>query len=93
MISQLLFLLVFIKVDFKYDGGGEGKGALLTLLLNNEKVGESRIERTVPGRFGIDTFGIGEDSGSPVTHHYKPPFSYQGHIKEVNIDLIPEKKS
>ncbi|MGB5243707.1 MAG: arylsulfatase [Lutimonas sp.] len=85
--------LASIKVDFKYDGGGEGKGALVTLLLNNEKVGESRIERTVPGRFGIDTFGIGEDSGSPVTHHYKPPFSYQGHIKEVNIDLIPEKKS
>jgi arylsulfatase len=64
-----------------------GKGATLTLYLNNEKVGEGRLEATVPARFGIDTFGIGEDSGSHVTHNYKAPNEFQGHIVEVNIEL------
>ncbi|MBP1838615.1 arylsulfatase [Formosa algae] len=79
--------LASVKIDFKYDGGGAGKGGVFTLFVNNEKVGESRIEATVAGRYGIDTFGIGEDSGSPVTHNYKAPFKYQGQIKEVTIDL------
>jgi arylsulfatase len=57
--------------------------------LNNEKVGEAKVKQTVAGRYGIDTFGIGEDSGSPVTHNYKAPFKYQGKIVEVNIALKP----
>jgi arylsulfatase len=32
------------------------------------------MEATVAGRFGIDTFGIGEDTGRPVTYAYEPPF-------------------
>ncbi len=80
--------LASIKLEFDYDGGGVGKGATVTLYVNNKKVGEDRIEHTVPGRFGIDTFGIGEDSGSPVTHAYKPPFAFQGIIIEVNIKLL-----
>ena len=82
--------LASVKVDFNYDGGGKGKGADVMLYVNNEKVGEGRLEATVPARFGIDTFGIGEDSGSPVTHNYKAPNAFKGFIKEVNIDLKPE---
>jgi len=48
--------LASVKVDFKYDGGGAGKGGEFALFLNNEIVSESRIEATVPGRFGINTF-------------------------------------
>ena len=81
-----------IKVDFKYDGGGAGKGGLYTLYVNNEKVGEARIKGTVAGRFGIDTFGIGEDTGSPVTENYKSPFKFEGHINDVIIEIIPVKK-
>lgn len=81
-----------IKVDFKYDGGGAGKGGLYTLYLNNEKVGEARIKGTVAGRFGIDTFGIGEDTGSPVTENYKAPFKFEGHIDDVTIEINPAKK-
>jgi arylsulfatase len=79
-----------VKIDFAYDGGGRGKGGLFTLYLNNEKVGEARVEATVPARFGIDTFGIGEDTGSPVTKSYKAPFTFQGKIAEVNIELKPQ---
>ncbi|WP_053977140.1 arylsulfatase [Mangrovimonas xylaniphaga] len=82
--------LASVKVDFKYDGGGAGKGANVTLYINNEKVGEAKLEHTVPGRFGIDTFGIGEDTGSPVTENYHPPFAYEGKIVEVNIDIAPK---
>ncbi|WP_431241503.1 hypothetical protein ACQ9BO_15650 [Flavobacterium sp. P21] len=82
-----------IKMDFKYDGGGLGKGGLFTLYLNNEKVGEGRIKATVAGRFGIDTFGIGQDDGSPVTEDYKAPFKFEGHIKSVDIEVKPEKKA
>lgn len=80
-----------VKIDFAYDGGGAGKGGMFTLYLNNEKVGEARVDATVPARFGIDTFGIGEDTGSPVTKSYPAPFEFQGKIAEVNIELKPEK--
>ncbi|KAB1069808.1 arylsulfatase [Tamlana haliotis] len=79
--------LVSVKLDFKYDGGGAGKGGLFTLYINNEKTCELRVEETVAGRYGIDTFGIGEDSGSPVTKNYVAPAKFQGHIIEVNIEL------
>lgn len=79
--------MVSVRVDFTYDGGGPGKGATISLYMNNEKVGEGTIEHSVAGRFGIDTFGIGEDDGSPVTHDYTAPFKYQGKIEEVNIGL------
>ena len=41
------------------------------------------------GRFGVDTFGVGEDSGQPVTHDYEPPFRFTGMIEKVVIDLKP----
>jgi hypothetical protein len=33
-------------LDFKYDGGGLGKGGLATLTVDGKKVAESRIEHT-----------------------------------------------
>jgi len=76
-----------VKVDFAYDGDGVGKGGSATLFINDKKVGEGRIEKTVPGRFGIDTFGVGSDTGSPVSNTYKPPFAFTGEIKRVDIEL------
>jgi len=79
--------LTSVKVDFKYDGGGPGKGGVFTLYINNQQVGQGRIKNSVAGRFGIDTFGIGEDDGSPVTRDYTAPFKFKGGIEEVNIEL------
>jgi arylsulfatase A-like enzyme len=76
-----------VKLDFAYAGGGVGKGARISLLVDGEKVGEGNIEMTVPGRFGIDTFGIGEDTGQPVTFDYKPPFAFTGQIERVVIEI------
>lgn len=76
-----------VKFDFKYDGGGTGKGGMATLYINDKKAGEGRIEQTVAARFGLDTFGIGEDTGAPVTDNYKSPFKFTGQIKRVDIEL------
>lgn len=78
-----------VTVDFIYKGGkGEaGKGADLTLSVNGTKVAEGKMDATVAGRFGIDTFGIGEDSGAPVTHRYKPPFKFTGEIGKVVVEM------
>ena len=66
---------------------GGSSGGTGTLFINDKKVGEARIEKTVPGRFGIDTFGVGMDTGSPVSNTYQPPFAFTGTIEEVRIEL------
>ena len=76
-----------LRLDFNYDGEGAGKGGTASIFINNEKVAEGRIEKTVAGRFGIDTFGIGADTGAPVTFDYKPPFAFNGKIEKVDIEL------
>src|SRR5258705_11478001 len=37
---------VTLTFDFKYDGGGMGKGGTITLLANGKKIGEGRVEQT-----------------------------------------------
>ncbi|WP_313333605.1 arylsulfatase [Sphingobium yanoikuyae] len=85
---------VKIEVAFSYDGGGLGKGGEAILLVNDVEVAKKRIENTVAGRFGIDTFGVGLDSGSPVSDEYKPPFAFTGgKIGRVDIKLAPRNLS
>jgi arylsulfatase A-like enzyme len=78
-----------VRVEVKYDGGGIGKGETVNLFVNDKKVGEGRIEKSVPGRFGNETFDVGMDNGSPVSEAYEPPFAYAGTIKKVTITLQP----
>jgi Sulfatase len=77
-----------VKMEFAYDGGGVGKGGTATLYVDGKKVGEGRIEKTVAGRFGINTFGVGEeDTDSPVSNAYKPPFAFNGRIERGDVEL------
>jgi arylsulfatase len=79
-----------IRVDFKYDGGGVGKGGVVTLFVNDKKVGEGRVEKTVLGRYSADeTFDIGMDTGSPVSDDYTSPNPYTGTLHKVLIHLQP----
>jgi hypothetical protein len=83
-----------VKMDFKYDGGGLSKGGLVTLYLNDKKVGEGRVEKTVPARFSADeTFDTGLDSASPVSADYKAPFKFPGTVNKVEIDIEPANLS
>ena len=83
-----------ILFDFKYDGGGLGKGGTGTLLVDGKKVAQGRIERTLPFRLSLDeTLDCGEDTGTPVNEEYQVPFKFTGKIKEVVIGLKPEQLS
>jgi arylsulfatase len=76
-----------IELAFDYAGGGQGKGAKVTIKVDGEQVAQGDIPATVAARFGVDTFDIGQDSGQPVTFDYKPPFKFNGEIEKVVIDL------
>ena len=80
---------VVVRVDIKYDGGGIGKGETASLFINDKKVGQGRIAKSVPGRFGAESFDVGMDNGSPVSEAYEPPFAYAGTIKKVTITIQP----
>jgi len=82
-----------VRVDFTYDGGGIGKGGTATLFVNDKKMGEGRIERTSPSRFGAESFDVGMDNGSPVSEGYQPPFAYTGTIKKLQVHIAPSDLS
>jgi hypothetical protein len=82
----------FILVDFKYDGGGIGKGGAVTLNVDDKKVAEGRVDRTYPFRVSLDeTFDVGEDTGTPVSEDYKVPFRFTGALNRVLIRLSDTK--
>ena len=82
-----------VAVEFAYDGGGLGKGGEAVIGINGKEVGRARVLNTVAGRFGIDTFGVGSDTGSPVANTYTAPFRFTGKIKRVDIELGPQNLS
>jgi len=82
-----------LRVEFLYDGGGMGKGATVSLFLNDRKVGQGRLETTSwIGKYSADeTFDVGEDTGSPVSQAYTSPCRFTGTIRKVVIDSQPAK--
>jgi arylsulfatase len=78
-------------MEFRYDGGGLGKGATVSLYVNDGKVGEGRINATSwIGKYsGDETFDVGEDSSSPVSDEYVAPNRYGGTIRKIVIDVGP----
>ena len=77
-----------VVFDFKYDGGGIGKGGTGTLSVDGKQVAQGRIDRTMPFRFSLDeTFDVGEDTGTPVSLDYDVPFKFTGQIEKVVINL------
>src|SRR6516164_1907775 len=78
-----------IRVEFQSDGG-VGKGGKVELYVNDKKVAEGRVDKTVPVRYSADeTFDIGMDTGSPVSLDYRSPNEFTGTIKKITIDLKP----
>ena len=85
-----------IRVKFDYDGGGIGKGATGTLLVDEKQVAQGKIPATVGVRFSLDeTFDVGEDMGTPVLEDYADnmPFPFTGTLKKFVVVLQPENLS
>jgi arylsulfatase len=78
-----------VRVEFDYDGGGLGKGGNVSLSLDGEKVGEGRVDATVPMLFSADeTSDLGSDSGTPVTDDLATDeLEFTGRVQWVEIDL------
>jgi arylsulfatase len=79
-----------VRFDFKYDGGGLGKGGTGTLLVDGQQVAQGRIEQTIRIRFSLDeTFDVGEDTGTPVVEDYTAqlPYKFTGTLAKLTIDL------
>jgi len=77
-------ILVF---DFKYDGGGLGKGGLATITVDGNKVGEGRIEKTQPGIFSVDDLAdVGTDEGTWVAN-YGTAAKFNGTLNKVTIKI------
>jgi arylsulfatase len=82
-----------VRMEFRYDGGGLGKGGTVSLFVNDRKVAAGRLDATIwTGKYSADeTFDIGADTGSPVSGDYASPNRFTGTLKKVVIDSAPAK--
>ena len=82
---------VALGLSFAYDGGGLGKGAAVSLLVDDAVVVSGRVERTVPFRFSMsgETLDVGVDTGSPVAP-YGHAFRFTGGIDRIDATVRPQ---
>jgi arylsulfatase A-like enzyme len=77
-----------VRMEFAYDGGGLGKGGTVTLYLDGQKVGEGRVENTIPMLFSADeTADVGSDTASPVSDDYSEGSAFTGTVSWVQLDI------
>jgi len=77
-----------VRMEFAYDGGGLAKGGLVSLYVDGGKVGEGRVEATVPMLYSADeTCDVGFDAGTPVSEDYtSADAGFNGKVKWVQLD-------
>jgi arylsulfatase len=82
-----------IVFDFKFDGGGLGKGGTGTLFVDGKEVDRKSMEHTTPVMFPEDEdFDIGQDTRTPlalVEYRYECPFKFTGRINKLTFNLGP----
>jgi hypothetical protein len=78
-----------LRIEFAYDGGGLGKGGNVSFYVDGDKVGEGRVEGTVPMLFsGDETTDLGSDSGTPVTDDLGvDELEFTGRVRWVELDI------
>lgn len=87
---------VSVRMQFDADELKPGTGGTASLWANGAKIGEGRIDRTVPIAFssysGMD---IGRDNGLVVDAAYKEraPYAFTGEVRTVVFDLKPAPHS
>jgi arylsulfatase len=77
-----------VRMEFKYDGGGLGKGGTATLYIDGKAVGNSRIDATAMATFSLDeTTDVGEETGTTVAEDCQTPNRFNSKIRFVQIDV------
>jgi arylsulfatase A-like enzyme len=78
-----------VRMEFQYDGGGLAKGGDVLLYVDGKKVGEGRVEATMPMIFSADeTCDVGRGTGSPVSPDYDAKDNgFSGEVNWVEIDI------
>jgi arylsulfatase A-like enzyme len=75
-----------IVYDFKYEGGGPGKGGMGTITVNGNKAAEGHLSKTQPGIFSVDDLAdVGIDDGTPVAD-YGGNSKFSGKVNKVTIE-------
>ena len=84
-----------VILDFKYDGGGAGKGGTATLSVNGKVVAEGRIKKTQPLMFSADeTADVGLDNQTPVVEGIgigRDETSFTGKIDKITVEVAKVK--
>ena len=83
-------------MEFKYAGGGLGKGGVVSLYVDGKKDGEGSVAATAAMIFSADDCcDIGADTGSPVSEDYGPrgnEFNGQVHGVQIAIAKAADSK-
>lgn len=77
---------VTLKTEFISEGSREWAGTL-KFFVNGKPAGEGRITHTF-FRHGLEPFEVGRDSITSVSPDYQSPFSFNGTIEKITLDLI-----
>jgi len=77
-----------VRMEFAYDGGGLGKGGLVTLYTDGQEVGSGRADMTQPMVFSPDeTLDVGSEGGTTVAEDYTAATSkFNGEINWIQLD-------
>ncbi len=78
-------------MEFTSTGNNAGTAAIF---INDRKVGEGAIPKTVPLTFGLsEGITAGRDPSTPVTESYQSPFTFTGKLNKVVMELKPDAKT
>ena len=81
---------VSLRVDYTFDEAT--KTGTSVLYLNNNKIGEGRIEKTGAGLFSHEGLNVGFDDLTAVSETYTTPFAFSGNLTSVTIELKKSTK-
>jgi arylsulfatase len=78
-----------VRMEFAYEGGGPGKGGVVSLFVDGKEVGSGRVPMTAAMVFSADDgCDVGRDSGSPVSPEYSAHGNaFTGRVKGVEIAI------
>jgi arylsulfatase len=70
---------------------GKGVPASLKLFIDGRPAGGGELPVTIPLALGLAAgVSVGADAGSPVMTDYTPPFTFNGEVKKVLVDVSGE---